>query len=96
LTASKFIAVYAKLLRPGGMLHLKTDNAPLFGWSLDNFAKAGWQTEFISRNLHNEKSEENYHREAPIISEAQIMTTYEEKFAREGWPIYFACFTIKR
>jgi len=89
LTAPQFLESYKKLLRENGALNLKTDNAPLFEWSLKNFAK-NWKTEFISRNLHNEKIAKT----APeFLQNAQIKTTYEEKFAAENWPIYFARFT---
>jgi len=86
LTAPKFLESYAKVLHENGILNFKTDNTPLFEWSLQNFAAENWQTEFISQDLHDEKSTKNF------IREAQIMTTYEEKFASEGWPICFARF----
>ena len=123
LTSAKFLAAFAKILRTNGRLNFKTDNAPLFEWSLENFAKNGWRAEFISRNLHNEniddfaKNFKNILLESPtksaddrlknsrktaenlrenstknFLREAQIMTTYEQKFTSENWPICFARF----
>jgi len=111
LTSEKFLESYEKLFRENSILNFKTDNAPMFEWSLKNFAKNKWKTEFISRDLHAEKtsknlrkSKENFAGESKenregydenFLREAQIMTTYEAKFASEGWPIYFARFTFK-
>jgi len=42
LTAPSFLAIYAALLPPGGELWFKTDNAPLWEWSLESFRQCGW------------------------------------------------------
>lgn len=74
LTHRGFLQKYRRVIRPGGELHFKTDNAPLFEFSLEEFAACGLETRNVTRNLH-----EN----GPV----GIMTGYEEKFYALGTPI---------
>lgn len=39
LTASRFLMEYRKVLKPGGVVHLKTDSQELYGWTLETFAE---------------------------------------------------------
>jgi tRNA (guanine-N7-)-methyltransferase len=87
LTNEKFLEQYSRILVAGGKLNFKTDNSPLFEWSLNNFAKNGWITEEISRNLHTETDKK--------FADAKIMTSYEERFAKEYLPISYAKFSRK-
>ena len=87
LTHPRFLDMYKTILRTGPtltQLYFKTDNKGLFDWSLEQFEQTGWKIKEISRDLHNSKLPDEY----------KIMTTYEEKFANEGLPIYFAEFEI--
>jgi len=43
LTHSKFLEMYGKLLKPGGVLRFKTDNRELFLWSLEQLVAEGWR-----------------------------------------------------
>ena len=74
LTHRGFLQKYRRVIHPGGELHFKTDNAPLFEFSLEEFAACGLETRNVTRNLH-----EN----GPV----GIMTGYEEKFYALGTPI---------
>ncbi len=71
LTAPPFLALYSRLLPPGGEIWFKTDNAPLFEWSLEQFSACGWEISALSRDLH-----EN--------GQAGVMTDYEAKFTERG------------
>ena len=42
LTAPEFLKRYAALLPEGGEVWFKTDNGPLFDWSLETFRACGW------------------------------------------------------
>ncbi len=75
LTYRAFLAVYDKILRPGGQIHMKTDNARLFEFSLNEFSDFGMRLSEITFDLHSTKTE-------------NIMTEYEEKFSSQGMPIY--------
>lgn len=74
LTHVGFLNMYKKIMKPGSEIHFKTDNAPLFEFSLEQFAEAGFLLKHVTRNLH-----EN----GPV----GIMTGYEEKFYGLGTPI---------
>ena len=74
LTFHTFLKSYQRVLRLNGEIHFKTDNAPLFEWSLGEFEACGLEIRNLTRNLH-----EN----GPV----GIMTGYEEKFYALGTPI---------
>ena len=74
LTSPVFLKLYREILAPGGEIHFKTDNAPLFEYSLEQFEENGWVLSEVTRNLH-----EN----GPM----GIMTDYEKKFYEQGVPI---------
>ncbi|MFZ2560577.1 MAG: hypothetical protein WAW91_03020, partial [Candidatus Nanoperiomorbaceae bacterium] len=82
LTDKRFLKLYDRLLTEYGQINLKTDNSPLFEWSLNQLARDNWTAEFISRDLRHEQS--------AMLSDAQIMTSYETRFSAELWPINFA------
>ncbi len=71
LTAPGFQRLYADVLPIGGEIHFKTDNLPLFQWSLEQFALEGWDLKEVTNDLH----------ENGICG---IMTDYEAKFHAEG------------
>lgn len=74
LTHVGFLEMYKKIMKPGSEIHFKTDNAPLFEFSLEQFEEAHFTLKNVTRNLH-----EN----GPV----GIMTGYEEKFYGLGTPI---------
>ena len=74
LTHRGFLDKYCRVIREGGEIHFKTDNAPLFQFSVEEFAACGLQVNNLTRNLH----------ENGIVG---IMTGYEEKFHALGTPI---------
>ena len=71
LTAPGFLELYRRVLRPGGEIHFKTDNVPLFDFSLRSFEKCGWTLSQVTRDLH-----EN--------GPCGVMTDYESKFYEQG------------
>ena len=74
LTHRGFLDKYCRVVRAGGEIHFKTDNAPLFEFSVEDFEICGLQVNNLTRNLH----------ENGIVG---IMTGYEEKFHALGTPI---------
>lgn len=72
LTHRNFLARYRALLASGGKLIFKTDNRPLFDFSLEEFAAAGLQVDDVSFDLHAENRPDN------------IVTEYEKKFSGYG------------
>lgn len=71
LTAPSFLRIYSHILAPGGQIHFKTDNRPLFDWSLEQFKAEGWDISELTHDLH-----------AKGIN--GVMTDYEAKFHAEG------------
>ena len=76
LTSTNFLAKYDKILKKNGLLQFKTDNRPLFDFSLEELKEAGWVSDEVSFDLHKNGPAPN-----------NIMTEYEEKFYRLGNPI---------
>ena len=75
LTYHTFLEKYKHVLRPGGEIHFKTDNAALFAWSLEEFERFGLTVRNVTDDLH---------ANGPV----GIMTGYEEKFYALGTPIH--------
>lgn len=72
LTYQSFLETYRHLLKPEGLLSFKTDNRPLFDFSLEQFEAAHMNLRFVSYDLHAERPEGN------------ILTEYERKFSALG------------
>lgn len=81
LTYPAFLALYANLLPVGGEIWFKSDNDPLFEWSLEQFAAEGWLLKDVTRDLH---------ANGPV----GIMTDYEAKFCEQGISIN-RCVAVK-
>lgn len=71
LTALGFQKLYFDLLPPGGEVWLKTDNVPLYEWSLEQFQACGWTLKEVTRDLHEHGIQ-------------GVMTDYEAKFHEQG------------
>lgn len=76
LTSKEFFARYDKLLKPEGRVIFKTDNRPLFDFSLEQVKEAGWQLDNVTFDLHHSE-----------YLEGNVMTEYEERFTAMGNPI---------
>lgn len=77
LTSPQFLERYLGILAPGGRIEFKTDNMPLFEYSVESLQSSGWQITAITRDLHAD----------PAMCEGNIMTEYEERFSAKGNPI---------
>lgn len=74
LTHRSFLDKYCRVVRENGEIHFKTDNAPLFEYSVEEFAACGLEVKNLTRDLHKDG----------VVG---IMTGYEEKFHALGTPI---------
>ena len=77
LTSKEFFARYDKILVSDGVVEFKTDNRPLFDFSLEQVPEAGWEITDHTFDLHNSP-----------MNEGNVMTEYEEKFSSMGNPIH--------
>ncbi len=83
LTHRKYLAIYMNLLKEGGTLRFKTDNVPLFDFSLEEIEAMGLHCDVVTRDLH-----------ASEWNEGNIMTEYEKNFSEQGVKINML--TLKR
>ncbi len=74
LTHHKFLSIYEHLLKKGSFLEFKTDNLPLFEFSLEEIKNSNFKLLEFTYDLHNDKK----------LNEGNIMTEYEEKFSKLG------------
>ena len=77
LTSTEFLERYEKILAQGGRVEFKTDNRPLFDFSVEEVKEAGWQLRAVTYDLHNDAK----------LCEGNVMTEYEERFSAAGNPI---------
>ncbi len=78
LTSVAYLKRYDRILAPDGVIEFKTDNRDLFRFSLEAAEEAGWNLDACTCDLHYDEE----------MSEGNVMTEYEERFSREGKPIY--------
>ncbi len=71
LIHQEFLQSYRQLLPVGGEIHFKTDNKPLFEFSLTQFPLAGYGLSLVTRDLH---------RDEPDV----VVTDFEAVFHAEG------------
>ncbi len=77
LTSRQFFARYDRVLKRDGQVEFKTDNRPLFDFSIEEIPEAGWNITESTYDLHNSD-----------MCEGNVMTEYEEKFSTMGNPIH--------
>lgn len=77
LTSTEFLARYQAFLKKDGRIEFKTDNRPLFDFSIAQAKEAGWRLADITYDLHHS----NY-------MDGNVMTEYEERFSAMGNPIH--------
>lgn len=83
LTHPRFLDIYKKLLKPGGLLRLKTDNTGFFEYTLEileEVKKIDFEHTF---DLYNSELYAEHHG---------ITTRYERKFTQEGHDIKYLKF----
>lgn len=76
LTYRAFLERYRNLLKAGGLLIFKTDNAGLFDFSLEELEAVGAEILWQTRDLH-----------ASDRADGNIMTEYEKNFSEKGFKI---------
>ena len=80
LTSVQFWNRYDQFLKEDGRVIFKTDNRPLFDFSLEQVEDAGWILENHTYDLHHSE-----------YVQGNIMTEYEERFTAKGNPICRLC-----
>lgn len=78
LTSRQFLERYDQILTEKGQVEFKTDNRPLFEFSLEEIEAAGWKLMVHTFDLHHDET----------LMKGNVMTEYEEKFSSAGNPIH--------
>lgn len=76
LTHRIFLERYRNLLKAGGRLIFKTDNAGLFDFTLEELEAVGVEIVWMTRDLHNSDR-----------AATNVMTEYEKNFSEKGFSI---------
>jgi tRNA (guanine-N7-)-methyltransferase len=80
LTTPGFLNLYRNMLKPGGAIHLKTDDPGLFEFSIETARANGWQIQEIIEDLYG----------GPAGSELlYIQTKYERQHLAAGKKIHY-------
>ena len=85
LTSPRFLDRYLNFLKPGGLIHLKTDSAPLFDYTLEIVAERNHNLKVHTHDLYTSGLAND------ILS---IKTTYEKIFLAKGMKINYLNFTV--
>lgn len=84
LTSPKYLEIYQKLIKPGGFVHLKTDNTALFDYTLevlkDRTDVKGLE---YTQKLYRSKYADDHH---------DIKTKFENQFSEQGHEIKYLKF----
>jgi len=84
LTSPKYLELYKKLIKPGGQIHIKTDNGDLFDYTLEELEKRKDVLELeYTRELYKSKYAQDHH---------EIKTKFEMQFSEQGYEIKYLKF----
>ncbi|TXB67990.1 tRNA (guanosine(46)-N7)-methyltransferase TrmB [Phaeodactylibacter luteus] len=88
LTAPRFLDTYKKLLRPDGLIHLKTDEPNLYEFTLEVLGEyEGAEIVYQDDDI--------YSKELPM-EELELKTYYERMHLREGKTIKYVRFKLRQ
>jgi tRNA (guanine-N7-)-methyltransferase len=83
LTGPRFLAMYRKILTAKGLIHLKTDNDPLYAYTLDLVHKLGLKDIEFTDNLYSSE----------LLSDHMgIQTYFENKYLDKGLHVKYLKF----
>ncbi|UTW64433.1 tRNA (guanosine(46)-N7)-methyltransferase TrmB [bacterium SCSIO 12741] len=91
LTNKLFTDRYKTILKPNGLVHLKTDSAFLHEFTLDEIQENGYDLLETTADLYGEKVDEVDPDTREILS---IKTHYEQLFSAQGYKITYTKYRI--
>lgn len=91
LTSPLFIERYKKLLKPGGIIHVKTDSDLLYHYTLEQIAGKGYKLLFETNDLYGTAISKFDEDTKEIL---EIKTHYEQIFLARQQNIHYIKFTI--
>ncbi|MCU0435630.1 MAG: tRNA (guanosine(46)-N7)-methyltransferase TrmB [Bacteroidia bacterium] len=87
LTSHLFLSRYRHFLKPGGIIHLKTDSVLMHDSTLEVIAQGKHELIEASRNIYHDGI-------ARDLVLTEIQTTYEKKYLAAGKPITYLSFRL--
>lgn len=87
LTNQEFLDRYKKILKPAGLVHLKTDSEFMHGYTLGLLHGAGHEVLYANHHI--------YRNEGAPEEVTSIQTFYEQQYLEQGKPITYIQFIIK-
>jgi tRNA (guanine-N7-)-methyltransferase len=85
LTSPLFLDRYKKIIKPGSIIHLKTDNKPLWEYTLEMIKENKCELLIATDDLYASVSPE-------LTEAASIQTFYENLFSKQGFKICYLKF----
>ncbi|MCC9135283.1 tRNA (guanosine(46)-N7)-methyltransferase TrmB [Pontibacter silvestris] len=85
LTSPRFLDLYKQILKPDGIVHLKTDNLELYRYTLEVLQERPVNNLLHTEDLYNSNLQEYT---------MGIYTTYEKRYLEEGIPIKYLRFQV--
>jgi tRNA (guanine-N7-)-methyltransferase len=85
LTSPRFLDIYKQFLIPGGIIHLKTDNKPLYDFTLEVITENNYKKIYATDDLYHSDADNE------ILG---IKTTYEKMFLEQGAKICYLKFSF--
>ena len=88
LTSPRFMEIYRKILKDGGLVHFKSDDEPLFRYSMDIVQAEKALIEEVIEDLHDQNciADREHGGFDPL---RDICTFYEKKFIDKGKEIFY-------
>ncbi len=86
LTSPQFLNRYYKVLKPDGIIHLKTDNIIFFEYTLDIIREYGHELLYATYDVYGEEND---------AALTQIQTYYEKKWLDNSTKIKYLKFKLK-
>jgi tRNA (guanine-N7-)-methyltransferase len=94
LTNHLFLSRYMKFLKPGGLIHLKTDNTGFYEFTLESFRSFAHPDNPSTRELEEIFSTDDLYNNVPEGREelTRIKTYYEKMFTERGERVKYCLF----
>ena len=87
MTNAEFLDRYKKILKPSGLMHLKTDSEFMHGYTLGLLHGLGHEVIYANHNI--------YKNEGAPAEVTGIQTFYESQYLEVNKPITYIKFRIK-
>jgi len=87
LSSPRFLNLYREILKPEGIIHIKTDSRELFDYTMEVVQYFNLPLHYKTNNLYHSE----FRGDAP-----QIQTYYEKIYLAEGIPINYAQFSLNK